>query len=146
MVLGPCCCMQALPGRRERRLLSGCSTQHRLPLQWFLLQSAGFVVALYGLVTLWLVRPSQIRDRTCVSCTGRQVLYHWGTREAPFKVIFISVFTNVFSQVEGLCIPCFTLPRIFSFLLLSVLFLLNSYSTFKFQCKTPFQRNCNSAE
>ena len=25
---------------------------------------------------------SQPRDRTCISCTGRQILYHWATREA----------------------------------------------------------------
>ena len=26
---------------------------------------------------------SQPRDRTCVSCIGRWILYHWDTREAP---------------------------------------------------------------
>ena len=25
------------------------------------------------------------RDRTCVSCIGRQILYHWATREAQIK-------------------------------------------------------------
>ena len=25
----------------------------------------------------------QPRDRTCVSCIGRQILYHWASREAP---------------------------------------------------------------
>ena len=34
------------------------------------------------LVALWHVGSSWIRDRTCVSCTGRQILYHWVTREA----------------------------------------------------------------
>ena len=28
------------------------------------------------------VGPSQIRDRTCVSCIGRQTLHHWATMEA----------------------------------------------------------------
>ena len=27
------------------------------------------------------VGSSRIRDQTCVSCTGRQTLYHWATRE-----------------------------------------------------------------
>ena len=26
--------------------------------------------------------PSRPRDRTCVSCLGRRILYHWATREA----------------------------------------------------------------
>ena len=25
------------------------------------------------------------RDQTCVSCNDRQILYHWGTCEAPFR-------------------------------------------------------------
>ena len=28
---------------------------------------------------------SQPRDRTCMSCTSRQILYHWATREVPFN-------------------------------------------------------------
>ena len=35
-----------------------------------------------GLVAPQHVVPSQIRDRTCVSCTDRWILYHWTTREA----------------------------------------------------------------
>ena len=31
---------------------------------------------------------SQHRGWTCVSCIGRQILYHWATREAPFPVQF----------------------------------------------------------
>ena len=29
------------------------------------------------------MKSSRIRDGTCVSCIGRQILYHWATREAP---------------------------------------------------------------
>ena len=29
-------------------------------------------------------RSSWPRDRICVSCTGKWILYHWATREAPF--------------------------------------------------------------
>ena len=36
-----------------------------------------------GLAAPWHVGSSWIRDWTRVSCTGRQVLYHWATREAP---------------------------------------------------------------
>ena len=33
-------------------------------------------------------RSSLLRDRTCVSCIGRQVLYHWATREAQLHLYF----------------------------------------------------------
>ena len=35
---------------------------------------------------------SWTRDQTCVSCIGRQILYHWATREAPILSCFISNF------------------------------------------------------
>ena len=41
-----------------------------------------------GLVAQHHVGSSQIRDPTHVSCTGRQILYHWATREAPTDDIF----------------------------------------------------------
>ena len=31
---------------------------------------------------------SRLKDWTRVSCTGRQILYHWVTREAPNYVVF----------------------------------------------------------
>ena len=40
-----------------------------------------------GLVVLWHVESSQIRDGTQVSCTGRQILYHWTIREAQAWVL-----------------------------------------------------------
>ena len=33
--------------------------------------------------------PSRPRDWTCVSCTGRQILYHWATREAPMGLMLL---------------------------------------------------------
>ena len=39
-----------------------------------------------GLVTLWLVGSSPTRDWTCISHTGRWILYHWATRELSFKL------------------------------------------------------------
>ena len=39
----------------------------------------------------WHVAPSPMRDQTCVLCIGRQVLYHWATREALKKFFYIVV-------------------------------------------------------
>ena len=36
---------------------------------------------LTGLVALWHVGSSRTRNHTCVSCIGRQILYHWVLRE-----------------------------------------------------------------
>ena len=36
-----------------------------------------------GLAALQYVRSSWTRDRACVLCIDRQVLYHWITREVP---------------------------------------------------------------
>ena len=36
-----------------------------------------------GLVSPQHVGSSQIRDQTHFPCVGRQILYHWATREAP---------------------------------------------------------------
>ena len=43
---------------------------------------------LMGLIALWHVGSSQIRDRTRVSCIGRGILYHRVTREAPSLLKF----------------------------------------------------------
>ena len=56
-----------------------------------------------GLVTLWNVGSSQIRDRTCVSCLGRQVLYHWATREALNLYNFIFNNGSFKNQLLKLC-------------------------------------------
>ena len=39
-----------------------------------------------GLVALWHVGSSQIRDQTCVSCIGKQALYHRATEEVLFSI------------------------------------------------------------
>ena len=41
-----------------------------------------------GLVVLWHVGSSQIKDWTHVSCTGRQILYHWAIWEAQSILSF----------------------------------------------------------
>ena len=38
-----------------------------------------------GSVALRNVGSSQIRDRTWVSCIGRHILHHWGTRKAAYS-------------------------------------------------------------
>ena len=48
------------------------------------------------------VGSSQTRDRTCVSCIGRQILYHWATRESERESH--SVVSDSL-QPHGLCSP-----------------------------------------
>ena len=43
-----------------------------------------------GLVGPWHVGSSQIRDRTCVSCIGRRILYYWATREAQDSCFYLN--------------------------------------------------------
>ena len=60
-----------------------------------------------GSVVLWHVGSSWIRDRTHVSCTGRQVLYHWVTREALGAIVtkwFIHLILETLSSRP----PCFS--------------------------------------
>ena len=43
-------------------------------------------------VTISFTRgSSQPRDQTHISCIGRQILYHWATREAPHKQVSQSI-------------------------------------------------------
>ena len=69
------------------KLFSSCS-ERGFSLQWLLLlRSTGLRAEAQelwdsGLVALWHVGSSQIRDRIHVSRTGRQILYHRATREA----------------------------------------------------------------
>ena len=46
----------------------------------------------YGLSCSSHVGTSQTRNQTCVLCTGRWMLNHWGTREVLFK-LFIRIIT-----------------------------------------------------
>ena len=55
-------------------LVEGCGllvAEHRLQWLWYT-----------GSAALWHVASSQTRDQTCVSCIGRQILYHGATEEA----------------------------------------------------------------
>ena len=60
---------------------SHCSGLSRCGV-WALGTWASVVVA-HRWVSSRPVGSSWIRDRTCVSCIGRWILYHWTTREAP---------------------------------------------------------------
>ena len=84
--LGLHCCMQAFSSWGERVLLfiavrrllltvASLALEHGLRVQE--LQYLGPV----GLVALLHVESSQTRDRTCVPCISRRILYHWTTRE-----------------------------------------------------------------
>ena len=50
-----------------------------------------------GFIALRHVGSSQIRDRTHVSCTGRQIFYSWATREAV-KPLWKEVFRARFPR------------------------------------------------
>ena len=56
---------------------------------------------------------SQPRGRTCVSCIGRQVLYHWATRECWYEHWGVKVR----------CSPMWTLRCLYLFKLVSFFFL-----------------------
>ena len=45
-------------------------------------------------------RSSQPRDCTCISCIGRQILYHWATWEAPLLplILLVIISTHPWSQ------------------------------------------------
>ena len=51
---------------------------------------AGFV----ALQCVGLVNSSPARDRTCVSCIGRQILNHWTTREVPYQSSSMQLFNE----------------------------------------------------
>ena len=40
-----------------------------------------------GLVPLWHMGSCWIRDRTCVPCIGRQILYYYAPREALYNIL-----------------------------------------------------------
>ena len=42
------------------------------------------------------------RDRTCVSCTGRRILYHWGTREA--RIIYLVLLSFKKHNFHPVCL------------------------------------------
>ena len=56
------------------------------------------------------VGSSQIRDRICVSCSGRQILHHWMTREVPEAIFYTfpgflgSLAFNSHPVREGACL------------------------------------------
>ena len=84
--LGLCCCMLAFSSFCKRELLSRCGVQashcggfssrraHALECGLLPLRCMGLVVQQH-------VEFSQTRGQTHVTCTGRQILNHWTTRE-----------------------------------------------------------------
>ena len=43
------------------------------------------------------------RDETCVSCIGRQILYHWATREAHSSSLGYQVLVLISKCIGSLC-------------------------------------------
>ena len=63
--------------------LSSCGTQAQLPCgMWDL--------------------SSPTRDRTCVPCLGRQILYHWTTREVPYTYFWSVDANRIFCNLHFL--------------------------------------------
>ena len=105
-VLGLCCCMVFLQ-LRQAWLFSSCNVQashcdgssccggrmafRARGCQQFQLPGcraqAQYLWGM-GLVALRHVRSSWIRDQTCVSWIGRQILYHWCHQGSPYFVDF----------------------------------------------------------
>ena len=52
------------------------------------------------LVALWPVGSSWIRDQTHVSCTGKQILYHWATRKALSTLFSFGQQTRILGQSQ----------------------------------------------
>ena len=69
---------------------TGCRS-HRLQELWRVgslvaapgLWGTGSIVVAHGLSWHWHVGPSWFRDRTCVSCVSRWILYHWWWKLLP---------------------------------------------------------------
>ena len=59
------------------------------------LQHAGSAVVAHGLSCTTACRSSCTRDRTRVSCTGRQILNHCATREVPLHLFRCSLILSV---------------------------------------------------
>ena len=55
-----------------------------------------------GLAALQHVESSPIRGQSWVSCTGRQILYHWATREALSFLIYKMAVTTRYLWLRGL--------------------------------------------
>ena len=47
---------------------------------------------------------SQTSDRTCISCIGRWILYHWATRES-LVLVHVVVVTQLLSHVQSFATP-----------------------------------------
>ena len=44
---------------------------------------------------------SRPRDRTCISCIGRQILYHWATWEAPSPAFSLFLMFPTYTHIQS---------------------------------------------
>ena len=79
---------------------------HKRPLWFKGNQQLNFNNLSTDLVALWHAGSSQIREWTHVPCVGRELLYHWGTREAPNHLFLISCAKNIHGIYRQQCFLC----------------------------------------
>ena len=71
---------------------------------------------------------SQPRDRTCVSCVGRWILYFWVTWEAP-HILTISI-----RILQGTCVCVCVCARTYTYMCIYLLWGASSYNFGSCQC------------
>ena len=103
--MGLRCCVWAFSGCGERGLLfvavnglliavTSLVAEHRLQQLWLMGSRAqAQQLWLTGLVAPRHVGSSRTRARTCVPCTGRQILNHCTTREVPCLLSYFALCT-----------------------------------------------------
>ena len=79
----------------EQGLLSRCGAQasHCSSFSW---AARAQSLQHTGLVAPWHVGSSWIRDGTCVSCMGKQILYHWAISKVPGGYFWVLLYTMLF--------------------------------------------------
>ena len=95
--LAAVCWFSPVASRGARALGRGLSSRSSLTLEHKLNNwHVGFIAPRH-------VESSQIRDRTHISCTGRQSLHHWATREALPNIFWSCLMPPEQWEVTGYC-------------------------------------------
>ena len=108
----PCCC--CLVAKLCPVLLLG-PMDYRLPVSS--VREIFQATVLESVVISFSRGSPRSRDRTCVSCIGRQILYHWATQGARFKILSASNKTYVIIKGVGLSLKVLRLERLGSLLI-----------------------------
>ena len=76
--------------------ISVCSVSKLCPTLWHTMNRIPPGFFFYGILQIripewvaifFLSGSSGLRDQTHISCIGKQILYHWATREAPYQLV-----------------------------------------------------------